>query len=201
MSLGFFDHANADFDRSLALEPGYLNAKQHKALALLYLGQTDAALAVFQSCVAAGFVTSVAVNFVSPLVQRGNLLAALMVMDSLGLSPAIRERLIDALSQPGRTSVDSESIVRQYSLDYADDLNRPNVAAHLYLWLGDFDGVGTTDVSHTGELVIWDRYPPGFRNSAAFKRLLERSGVVTYWRKHGFPPQCRPVGAKDFSCD
>jgi hypothetical protein len=94
LSMGFFDRANADLDRSLALEPGYLNAKQHKALALLYAGQTDAALALFQRCAAAGCVTSVAVNFVSPLAQRGNLLAALMAMDSLGLSPAIRERLI-----------------------------------------------------------------------------------------------------------
>jgi hypothetical protein len=33
------------------------------------------------------------------------------------------------------------------------------------------------------------------------KRNLERMGVVAYWRAQGFPPQCHPAGAKDFSCD
>jgi hypothetical protein len=31
--------------------------------------------------------------------------------------------------------------------------------------------------------------------------MLESSGVLAYWRKHGFPPQCRAIGAKDFKCD
>jgi hypothetical protein len=31
--------------------------------------------------------------------------------------------------------------------------------------------------------------------------LLQQIGVPTYWRAHGFPPQCRPVGEEDFVCD
>jgi hypothetical protein len=71
----------------------------------------------------------------------------------------------------------------------------------VYLWLGDFDKVGETDDSETDEFVAWDRDPPGFRNSNGFKRKLTRHGVQAYWRAHGFPPQCRAVGAKDFTCD
>ncbi len=199
--LGFFERANADLDRSLDLEPGYLNAERYKAVALLFAGQTDAALVSFQRGVTAGFVVSAAENFIGPLVQRGDRLAALLLMDNLGLSPAIRERLIDALSQPGQDGTDSAAIVQQYSRDYAGSGNAAAVMAHLYLWLGDFDSVGELDLSQTGELVAWDRTPPEFRNSPGFKRLLERSGVVAYWREHGFPPQCRAVGANDFSCD
>jgi hypothetical protein len=33
------------------------------------------------------------------------------------------------------------------------------------------------------------------------KRKLEAIGAVAYWRKHGFPPQCHPMGATDFNCD
>jgi tetratricopeptide (TPR) repeat protein len=75
--------------------------------------------------------------------------------------------------------------------------------AHLYLWLGDFDRAAATDDSLTGEYVTWDSYPPGFRNSPGFKHKhkLERSGVLAYWRPHGFPPQCHPVGKQDFECD
>ena len=41
----------------------------------------------------------------------------------------------------------------------------------------------------------------GFHGSTAFKRILESMGIPTYWHAHGFPPQCRAVGAKDFTCD
>jgi hypothetical protein len=49
--------------------------------------------------------------------------------------------------------------------------------------------------------VAWERFPPTFRGSAAFKRTLENLGVTEYWRAHGYPPQCRAVGEKDFACD
>jgi hypothetical protein len=55
--------------------------------------------------------------------------------------------------------------------------------------------------SHAGELVTWNRYPPAFRNSPGFKRLLVRSGVLAYWHTNGFPPQSHAVGRSDFNCD
>lgn len=33
-----------------------------------------------------------------------------------------------------------------------------------------------------------------------FKQLLRESGVIEYWRQHGWPPVCQPLG-DDFSCD
>ena len=35
----------------------------------------------------------------------------------------------------------------------------------------------------------------------ARKRLMREIGIPAYWRKHGFPPQCRPLGSDDFECD
>jgi hypothetical protein len=67
--------------------------------------------------------------------------------------------------------------------------------------LGDFDAAAETDDTVTTAIVAWDRYPPRWRNSPGMKRKLERMGVVAYWRAKGFPPQCHPVGAKDFNCD
>jgi len=46
----------------------------------------------------------------------------------------------------------------------------------------------------------WERFPASFRNSAGFKKSLERLGVVDYWRNHGFPPQCQVEGDADFQC-
>ena len=72
--------------------------------------------------------------------------------------------------------------------------------AGVYLWLGAYDQVATTPDLDTDIALQWDRFPASFRNSPGFKRTLERLGVVAYWRKHGFPPQCRAEGEADFEC-
>jgi len=70
-----------------------------------------------------------------------------------------------------------------------------------YLWLGNYDQVATAiDDDLTNNITAWKRAPASFCNSPGFKCTLERLGVPAYWRKHGFPPQCRPLGATDFEC-
>ena len=202
LELGFFERAIADFDRCLALEPGYLNAERHKALALLYLGKTDAALALFERGVGAGFTDSLAENFVAPLAKRGDRVAALLLMEDLGLSPATRRVALDALTRPGTARTLPEATARTIAVEAADmQQSKSVVMAHLYLWLGDLGRAADTDDGVSGEYAIWERDPPGLRNSPGFKRKLEASGALAYWRKHGFPPQCRPVGEQDFTCD
>jgi hypothetical protein len=72
---------------------------------------------------------------------------------------------------------------------------------HLYIWFGDYDSAGKSDDLVTTTIAAWDRYPAGWRNSPGMKAKLEAQGVVAYWRKHGFPPQCHAAGANDFHCD
>jgi tetratricopeptide (TPR) repeat protein len=68
--LGFFDRALADLDRAVALEPNYLNAVRHKALALLFAGKEEEAIALYESGFAKGFVFSRSENFIGPLLAR-----------------------------------------------------------------------------------------------------------------------------------
>jgi hypothetical protein len=49
------------------------------------------------------------------------------------------------------------------------------------------------------KVVQWEPGFPAFRSSPGFKQVVERMGLQRYWREHGFPPQCRPVGADDFT--
>lgn len=50
-------------------------------------------------------------------------------------------------------------------------------------------------------IIAWDPLLSRYRRSAAFKTQIMKSGVFDYWKKHGFPPPCKPVGAGDFACD
>jgi hypothetical protein len=112
----------------------------------------------------------------------------------------MRNMLLGALQRPRPPGKDATALVERYFIA----TNNPELLAlgtsHPYLWLGDFDKAGSMQdklMTHAA----WDRLPAGYRNSPGFKHRLVRIGAVDYWRKHGFPPQCRPAGATDFTCD
>jgi hypothetical protein len=72
-----------------------------------------------------------------------------------------------------------------------------NVSARAYTLLnalGDYERPPLI-IAHSGDVMR------GYRRSPEFKQHMRASGVVDYWRKHGFPPQCKPVGKDDFKCE
>jgi len=200
--LGFFDRALADLDRAVVLEPNYLNAVRHKALALLYAGKEDEAIALFESGIAKGFVSSRTENFIAPLWARGRRTEALLLMGVGSMAPDLRDALITSLDHPEKPFANARAMVERHASDPELDPALGTIAvSQLYLWLGDYDSVGTSDDRVTTTIVAWDRYPATFRNSPGMKLKLEKMGVTAYWRAKGFPPQCRPVGGNDFTCD
>ena len=54
-----------------------------------------------------------------------------------------------------------------------------------------------------GEADAWWWFPdyPGLNESPYRKQAMTNTGLPEFWRKHGFPPQCRPIGEDDFECD
>ena len=49
-----------------------------------------------------------------------------------------------------------------------------------------YDQIRITDLPYW-----WFPYPLEFRDSPHRKRMMRDAGLPEYWRKHGFPPQCR----------
>ena len=200
INLGFFDRALADQDRALAIDPSYQNCLRWKALALLFHGDTDQALAAFERGVADGFIVNRADSFVAPLLKRGDRIAALLLMREMGAKPELSKILLEALVRPDVPHNDAKAIVERYMSDKDDRFVQRFTRAKAYLWLGDYGQIATDKDDPSNTIVAWERAPASFRNSPGFKRALESLGVPAYWRKHGFPPQCRPLGATDFEC-
>lgn len=46
---------------------------------------------------------------------------------------------------------------------------------------------------------LWADDLGNLRRDARFEQIVERLGLVSYWREHGWPDRCRPVG-DDFEC-
>ena len=196
--LGYFDRALADTRQAMTLEPKYLNASRHHALALVLAGKEAEGIALFNQDVEKGFLFSRTENFVGPLLARGERVEAMLLMSAEYMSPEMREGVLQMLEH-GQPAANARALVDALEPDsqLLQQLNRTT----LLLWLGDFDAAAESDDIVSSAIVAWDRYPPSWRNSPGMKRKLERMGAVAYWRAKGFPPQCRAVGAKDFTCD
>ena len=202
VNTAFFDRAIADFDRCLALDPQYQNCTRWKAIALLYTGKTDRAMDLFEQGVAAGFVKNRAESFIVPLVRRGDRVGAILVLRELRASPAVIASVLEAIERPAPVPTTELDALARDVRSVARPGDQTISLTRLYLWLGQYDRIA----ANSGEFLTfatphWDTGLPGFRNSATFKKLLNGMGIPDYWRQKGFPPQCRAVGAKDFTCD
>ena len=203
VNAGFFARAVADFDRCLEIDPRYQNCLRWKAVALLYLGKTDAAIRLLEQGIAAGFIQNRADAFVVPLLQRGDRTGAVLLLHQLSASPTVAAKVLNVIEHPRRLApAELEALVAEDAAAALRTGKSPMPLNYMYSWLGEYDRIlGADAVNIASGTPHWNLGLPGFRNSPAFKEILNRMGVVDFWRLKGFPPHCRAVGAKDFTCD
>ena len=48
--------------------------------------------------------------------------------------------------------------------------------------------------------IWWAREDPAWLKSESRKQAMLHWLLPEYWRTHGFPPQCTPIGEADFEC-
>ena len=48
---------------------------------------------------------------------------------------------------------------------------------------------------------MWSQNLREFRQSEAFRDRVRDSGMLAYWRSHGWPDLCRAAGSEDFECN
>ena len=72
--------------------------------------------------------------------------------------------------------------------------------ANWHLLVRAYDRAGSKGGRSTTLVAQWDPIRADFRGTAAFRKIIELQGIPAYWREHGYPPQCRPVGDDDYEC-
>jgi TolB-like protein/tetratricopeptide (TPR) repeat protein len=192
IDLGFFDRSLVDFDRCLAIDPAYGNCLRWKATVLLVMGDVDRALELYAQGMADGFNANRANSFIEPLIRRGNRFAAVLLMRELDWPVEVQQAVIATLGESAPPP-DVGALVRRY----------PQIPRAQFQWgllLRDYALAADQRVLLGTWIEHWDPAYEGLRTSPAFKRILERIGAPAYWREHGYPPQCRPVGDDDYEC-
>ncbi|PHS28544.1 MAG: hypothetical protein COA85_03665 [Robiginitomaculum sp.] len=90
---------------------------------------------------------------------------------------------------------DHQDLIRDALLFASQNPDRDqSIIAELLTPIGYFENKGLV-------YDIWDPVYKNYRQSPQFKTRIKKSAVYDYWREHGFPPQCKPVGKNDFVCD
>lgn len=69
----------------------------------------------------------------------------------------------------------------------------PDAPDHAADYIRRLDEVRQRGYS-TWDLLLWTSDLAWLRRDPAFQDYLRDNGILSYWREHGFPPQCRPQG-------
>jgi len=198
-ALGYADRAITDFQNCLDIDPGYQNCRQHQAQAYLNNGDQDHAMALFTETIEANFHSQDG-PFIPLAVASGNrLLALYMANQWTGNLYAPVIDWIEALENP-----DADHTMQLHRFENWVEENGQNIDNYLGTLLAFkaydyFTRPNDMNSSETAEL--WQPDWADFRKTSAFKIFIRNNNYQAYWRKYGFPEQCRPMGEDDFECD
>jgi TolB-like protein/Tfp pilus assembly protein PilF len=193
--IGHFERAIADFEQCLAIDPAYLNCKQHMAAAYLFWGKTTQAVRVFEETLEENF-HSVDDIFVSHYVKSGQMVTAYLLGNTavFGDYAPLRD-WIEAIQNPEQNH--SARIARWERWAEAQNFPFCSLSALIVALRVDRCYEGVFEGAFR---MMWHPDAAYFRNTPAFKELINRYSM-SYWQKYGFPPQCRDLGDGDFDCD
>jgi adenylate cyclase len=203
--LGFFDRATAATQRCLDADPNYPICLYTLAEIAAMRGNHDEAVARLLRLFETSHQDSYPA-FLGITARHG---------DDVLLTLMLRE-LADIVGSGARWMV--PELKRALSgEDYDRDAALARFEARLRSEFPESPGVADPYVVASRRLAFraYDRIPkeadsaswwwaigyPGLAESPHRREAMIRARLPEYWRAHGFPPQCRPVGRTDFECD
>ena len=132
-------------------------------------------------------------TLVTAVAARGDRLAALKILaETYQSEPQLIRPLYRSLTDPTfneHDRQDAAALIEQAK-------SGQHFLASALLILKAYEGITTADMDPP----IWWARDDAWLKSQSRKRLMQAWHLPEYWRKHGFPPQCRAKGEADFEC-
>jgi adenylate cyclase len=194
-ALGYLDRAIQDYQRCLDIDPAYELCRRHLAFLHSFLGRTDDALRFYEIGLENGYSGGAVAVLAPAAAARGDRLGALnMLAQQFRGDPQLIRPLFRALTDP--TFGDRD---RQEALELVNRSKSTGFVIPAALWM-----LKAYDKSRIGDdmdpPIWWARDDAAWLKSKGRKQAMQHWHLPEYWRKHGFPPQCRPIGEADFEC-
>lgn len=195
--LGFQQESVADIQRCLVLDPAYENCRRHLSFTKFILNENEVGLRLFQEGAERGYNGGNSM-FIQRLMSLGERLLATQLVwkdQEIGSSLPGKE-ILDAMEFPKRDH--SKGLVK---LNFFLESNQQPNNSRWSMVHAIFKAYHEVEPDFGFPRWIWLDENTGFRQSEYFKPHVEKLGFPVYWREHGYPPNCRPLGGEDFECD
>ena len=198
LELGYFERAERDARQCLEIDSAYDICRSFLALAALYAGDTARALEIHETVLSRGFYGN-AMPFLHLYAATGEERTALIAMAANNAGQGTNKATAyeyRALTDPAFDYVAEKTLIDQaYFRAGAAEPDWSEAHPDFLFVYRQYDQLDDIELPYW-----WFPYPLEFRNSPHRKRLMRAYGLPEYWRKHGFPPHCKPVGEDDFEC-
>jgi TolB-like protein/Tfp pilus assembly protein PilF len=192
-NLGYLDIALKDFTACVEAEPYYSPCIGNQLLTLGSLGRDAEAVALYKAALRNGS----AMIYFPPIGSFARQEEEMALLSAFNAPEMLfgwhrHGELYDALRQPETVHLELATDILNFQKNAGElqTLSRLILAIRL----GDYN---RTLVNAE----FWDAGFKNYRQTDNFKDGIKQSGIFDYWRKNGFPPQCKPVGKDDFVCD
>ena len=204
---GFTERAFEDYETCLRLDPSYLNCAFNLHSLLIATGDEDAAATLNHSLLLRGSTIQAYNPTLVHLSARNrdddhllmalNLLIAESYPDQLWM---IKE-LFQAFTDPDFDHADrlKKFELRRDSTIATTGVDRSNAVDRNTILMAFRDYDRAILPPDGPAFSNWSFYE-GFSKAQKRHTIIE-SGLPTFWREQGFPPQCHAVGEDDFECD
>jgi tetratricopeptide (TPR) repeat protein len=191
-ALGYFDRAVQGHQQCQDIDPAYELCRRHLAITYAYLGRTEDALRLLEAGLENGYLFN-DMALVTAVAARGDRLGVLNILaQTYQEDPQVIGPLFRALTDPAFNDRD-----RQDAAALANRAkNSLNFVPSALLVLKAYGEITSSSMDPP----IWWARDVAWLKSQSRKRLMQSWHLPEYWRKHGFPPQCRPIGESDFEC-
>jgi adenylate cyclase len=197
--IGYFDKAVADIEQCLQIDPLYTNCMRHRARTALFTGDDDLAMELSERAMLLGFGME---GIVLPAYAAcGNDEFVLAVLSDYfsdrDMRPLIDYAYRGIVDPNFDFAAERDEIRTVYRATTGKELDWGPDSFLDPMWLGAFE---LATANHWNQN-WWHPYPREFLDSPHRKRLIVEAGLPGYWREHGFPAHCRPLGDDDCGCD
>lgn len=195
-TIGMTADAVRDYQKCLALEPASIICRYQLAMQEIVLGDDQGAIRDISDLMLRGFA-GYEPHWVRPLLRNGERVGAASFAIAATGSPSAAAQLIAAIEDrdPAQPLEKLTAMKPAYSKDSI-------MGVFLALQCATVDPI--TDfapIVQFGTPYLWLPEYRDYRKTEGFRKMLTTLGFPAYWRKHGFPPQCGPVGKDDFECE
>jgi hypothetical protein len=215
----------AALEHALEIDPNNSNALNWQGIAHAYVGDVEGAAAVHRRCIEVDpALAACRGNLAGELHSLGRGEEASAVVDAavdtgaFAVGPAQLVLLADmrrrdaflqvALNVPGLRGFRKFNALYDVMTGASDD---PRIAVEVETLLAENQVSARAAYSVLTALGNYARPPlvtmtwvdvmAPYRRSPEFKEHVRASGLPDYWRRHGFPRWCQPVGESDFECE